>query len=182
MKIHLCLAGLVLSAAPIVFAADGLRPTESFRQEHAGLKVHLEHLDEMLGSMQPAEATQQKKTAAFVVKFLREHIVDHAEWEEKRLYPAVDRRTHAGDHPFTESMRYEHTIIGRWIEELGTMAADPTFDAKGFARKADRLLGLIAAHFEEEEEVLLPILDRTTTREELERELGLETVSGKHEH
>jgi hypothetical protein len=79
-------------------------------------------------------------------------------------------------------MRYEHTIVGRWIDELAAMAAGPTLDAKAFARKSDRLLGLIAAHFEEEEEVLLPILDRATTREELEKELGLEPKSMKHEH
>jgi hemerythrin-like domain-containing protein len=182
MKKHLWIAVLLVSAAPVVFAADDSRPTESFRQEHAEVKVHLEHLDQMVGTMAAAEAAQQKKTAAFVVKFLREHIVEHAKWEEERLYPAVDRRTHGGDHPFTESMRYEHTIIGRWIDELGAMAATAPFDANGFARQSNRLLGLIAAHFEEEEEVLLPILDRTMTREELEKELGLGTPSGDHEH
>jgi hemerythrin-like domain-containing protein len=182
MKFHLYVAGILLSAAPIAFAADDSRPTETFRQEHAEVKVHLEHLDEMVGTIATAEAAQQMKTAAFVVKFLREHIVDHAKWEEEHLYPAVDRRTHGGDHPFTESMRYEHKIVGRWIDELAAMTAGPTLDAKAFARRSDRLLGLIAAHFEEEEEVLLPILDRTTTREELEKELGLEPKSEKHEH
>ena len=35
----------------------------------------------------------------------------------------------------------------------------------------NNLLGLIWAHFEEEEEVLLPILDRTMSAEEFQREI-----------
>jgi hypothetical protein len=58
------------------------------------------------------------------------------------------------------------------------MAAKPGFNAVQFARKTDRLLGLISAHFEEEEEVLLPVLDKSTTRKALEKELGL--TEGHH--
>ena len=168
----LCILG-VLMITSLAAAADGV-PTQAFRDEHAEVKEHLDHLHQMVGSMASADAAAQRKTAKFVAKFLTEHILEHAKWEEERLYPAVDKRTHAGAHPFTGTMRYERTIVGRWIEELGSMAAAEKLDAVAFARKADRLLGLIAAHFEEEEEVLLPILDKSTTRAELEKELGLD--------
>lgn len=162
-------------AAPVAMAAE--RPTEGFREEHAEVKVHLEHLHDMAGSMAGADAAAQRKSAKFVAKFLADHILTHAEWEEAHLYPAVDARTHAGEYPFTGSMRYEHRIVKRWIEELGTLAAAESVDAVAFVRKTDRLLGLISAHFEEEEEVLLPILDKTMTREEVEKALG----KGAHE-
>lgn len=116
---------------------------------------------------------------SMVVKFLDEHIRKHAEWEEAHLYPAVDKRTTAGTHPFTESMRYEHRIVGRSIDQLAAMAKDPAPNATVFARSADRLLGLIAAHFEEEEEVLLPILDKAMTKEQFEAELGVHAAHAK---
>lgn len=159
-------------------AAAGERATESFRAEHAEVREHLSHLEAMVGSMGTADAAGRKKTAGFVVKFLKEHLLEHAKWEEERLYRAVDQRTHGAPHAFTATMRHEHVIVGRWVGELATMAAAAEVDATAFARKADRLLGLVAAHFEEEEDVLLPILDKSTTRAELEKELGM----GVHAH
>ncbi len=71
-----------------------------------------------------------------------------------------------------------HEIIGRGVSELGALAEAETIDIATFVRKTDRLLGLVAAHFEEEEEVLLPILDATMTRKALERELDLTGAHG----
>jgi hemerythrin-like domain-containing protein len=107
-----------------------------------------------------------------VVGFVRDHIKPHAEWEERVLYPAVDRRAARGPNPFTASMRYEHGIVVRWTDELATMAAASPLDVVAFRRRADNLLGLIWAHFEEEEQVLLPILDRTMSKEDFDREIG----------
>ena len=104
--------------------------------------------------------------------FFRDHLLAHAEWEERVLYPAVDRRASGSGHAFTSSMRYEHRIVGRWIGELEAMAASRPPDVVAFARRTHNLLGLVSAHFEEEEEVLLPILDRTMTAEEFKREMG----------
>ncbi len=148
------------------------RPTEPFRREHAGIKEHLEHIHVELGKLSSASPDQQRASMRPVVGFLREHIKPHAEWEERVLYPAVDKRAASGNSPFTASMRYEHGIVGRWTDELAAIASSPTPDADAFVRRADNLLGLISAHFEEEEEVLLPILDRTMSKEEFDREIG----------
>jgi hypothetical protein len=56
-------------------------------------------------------------------------------------------------------MRYLRRIIAHRIDELVREAGCPEPDSRGFARRGNQLLGLITAHFEEEEEVLLPILD-----------------------
>ena len=163
----------LLLAAPLALAAaDDTRPTAGFRGQHSEIQVHLGHLDGMLKGLEAAPAQEQRKTMAFVAKFLDEHIRSHAEWEEAKLYPLVDSRASQGGEPFSASMRYEHGIIGRGIDELAALAAAETPDAQAFTRAGHRLLGVISAHFEKEEEVFLPILDRTMTREELEKALG----------
>jgi hemerythrin-like domain-containing protein len=148
------------------------RPTEPFRREHAKIQEHLQHVHVELGKLTAAAADAQRASMEHVVKFFREHIKPHAEWEERVLYPAVDKRAATGANPFTASMRYEHRIVGRWTDELASMAASASPDAAAFVRRADNLLGLIWAHFEEEEMVLLPVLDETMTPEQFEREVG----------
>ncbi len=69
-------------------------------------------------------------------------------------------------------MRNEHKIISRWISELESTSTRKSTDARDFVRKVDRLLELIMAHFASEEDVLLPILDRSMTPEEFDREIG----------
>jgi hemerythrin-like domain-containing protein len=148
------------------------RPTEPFRREHVQIKAHLDHLNQAVGALAAADPEERRRTMMLVVSFMDEHLKPHAEWEERVLYPAVDKRAGSGTQPFTASMRYEHRIVVRWSEELKAELAAPTPDVTKFVRRADNLLGLISAHFEEEEEVLLPILDRTMSPDEFEREIG----------
>jgi len=106
------------------------------------------------------------------VSFFEKHIKPHAEWEERVLYPIVDRLAGGGPNAFTATMRYEHRVVGRWIAELRAESDKPAIDAAKFARRTDNLLGLLWAHFEEEEEVLLPLIDKGMTKAEFEREVG----------
>lgn len=158
---------------------SGKRPTEPFRAEHVEVKEHLGHIHSMVGAMPSTPPEEQVKTMAFVVNFLNVHIKSHADWEEKVLYPVVDKYAGGGPHAFTASMRYEHGIVGRWIGELASESKKPSPDAKAFARRTDNLLGLLWAHFEEEEEVLLPLLDKSMTPEQFEREMGLKKHHAK---
>jgi hemerythrin-like domain-containing protein len=164
-------AALVASLAVPAIGAGEL-PTADFRDEHAETKEHLRHVDGMVRSLDGAPAEEQKRTMSFVAKFLREHILTHATWEEAHLYPLVDQQAGRTGEPFTASMRYEHGIIGRGIEELSELASAETPDPGSFARSADRLLGIIDAHFEKEEEVFLPLIDRSLSRVEVEKALG----------
>ncbi len=107
------------------------------------------------------------------VGFFRGHIAPHAAAEEEALYPVVDRCAGGGGEPFTASMRHEHRIVRRWVAALAREARGRAPGARAFVRKADALLGLIEAHFECEEEVLLPILDDSMTAREFERQVGL---------
>lgn len=146
-------------------------PSEQFRKEHVEIKKHLAHVEQWAGTLSSSKLDEQKKTTLKIVNFFKEEIKPHAEWEEKKLYPAVDKRASKGGEIFTSTMRYEHKIVGRWIEELEKEATSKSPNAKLFSRKTDQLLGLILAHFEEEEEVLLPILDKTMTPSEFKKEI-----------
>lgn len=176
---HMTLVPLALAVLSTPSFAAGAPPaptstrvTEPFRQEHVEIQEHLSHIDAMAGSLAQAKPAAARKTMGEVVAFLNRHIRAHAEWEEKHLYPAVDRRTTAGPHPFTESMRYEHRIVGRGIDELAGLSKGEAPDPVAFTRRTDALLGLIRAHFEEEEQVLLPILDQAMTPEQFRQEIG----------
>lgn len=160
------------STSPSAGVTPMNRPTEPFRTEHAKIKEHLSHMSELVGSLAKSSPDEQRAVMNQFVGFMREHIKPHAEWEEKVLYPAVDKRAAPSPHPFTASMRYEHGIVVRWTDELANIASQPAPDAAAFTRRADNLLGLVLAHFEEEEEVLLPILDKALTKEQFEREIG----------
>lgn len=140
---------------------------DPFRAEHVEIRKHLEHIRDWAGELVKQPADAQKVTMTRTVTFFLEHIRPHAEWEERNLYPLVDRI--AGGQPFTATMRHEHKIVARWIGELAAEAVKPSPDAMSFARRTDNLLGLLDAHFEEEEEILLPLLERSMSTAEFEQ-------------
>ena len=165
---------LVLITACTVHAeepAKSERPTAAFRQEHIKVQEHLRHVHEWVGALAAQDPARQKETAQRVATFFETHIKSHAEWEERFLYPIVDKLAGAGPNAFTSTMRHEHRIVGRWIAELRAESEKPTLDVAKFVRRADNLLGLIWAHFEEEEEVLLPFVDKGMSKAQFEKQL-----------
>ena len=148
------------------------KATQAFRDAHAELRRMLEAQKAALGDLSRATPEAALATMERTVVFLDEEVRPHANAEEVKLYPALDVAV-GGREPFTATMRHEHAIMDRWIEELAVHAGSTSPDAAWFARRADQLFGLIEAHFEEEEVLLLPILDRVyETEEQFEREVG----------
>lgn len=176
-RLTTCLLLALAAALPVRGGDD--RPTGAFREEHAEIREHLDHLDAAVGALATAPPEEQARKMAFVARFLHEHIRAHAAWEEEVLYPIVDEKAGGGKERFTATMRHEHVIVGRWIDELRQQAEAPRPDVVAFARRAHRLLGLIAAHFEEEEEVLLTLLDRTLTADEFRARIGARSPHGR---
>lgn len=168
------IALIALSASPAQAekSAQDERPTAAFRGEHKEVLEHLGHVQEWTGKLSAQDPTGRKRTASKVVSFFEQHIKPHAEWEERALYPVVDRLAGGGRNAFTATMRYEHRVVGRWIAELRAESDKPAVDAAKFTRRTDNLLGLLWAHFEEEEEVLLPLIDKGMTKGQFEREVG----------
>ena len=157
--------------SPLPFDPD--LPTAAFREEHVHVRAHLEHVYGWAGGLPALPEPRRRDVARQIVRAFREHVGEHARWEERVLYPIADRLAgltglESGGTPFTASMRLEHDVVGRWISELEHLANAPHVDAVAVSRRADHLLGLLAAHFEAEERVLLPLLDARATPEDLE--------------
>jgi hemerythrin-like domain-containing protein len=154
--------------------------TQGILDGHAALRKELEVHKARVGDLRSASQQAAEVTMDRAVLFLDEEIRPHATWEEVKLYPLLDSLV-GGREPFTATMRCEHAVIDRWIEELAVNAGSTAPDVVWFARSADRLFGLIEAHFEEEEEVLLPILERSyETADEFERAVGGEIHAHSH--
>lgn len=146
-------------------------PSQHFREEHIEIKKHLLEIEKWTEDLKNLKPEKQRDQILKIVNFFEEQIKPHADWEEKKLYPAIDKRTAQGPDVFTTTMRYEHKIVGRWIKELAEEANSKSFNLIQFSRKTNQLLGLIFAHFEQEEEVLLPILDKKMSLEEFKNEI-----------
>lgn len=147
------------------------RPTEAFRLHHAEIQKHLRNVDAMVVALHWQSPEEQRETMRHAVTFLQEHIAAHAHDEEQVLYPAVQRRA-GPDSRLTTVPIYEHRIVERWIAELDQEASNSAPDPAAFALSAHHLTGLLYAHFEVEEEVLLSVLDETMTAEEFQREIA----------
>jgi hemerythrin-like domain-containing protein len=173
---------MLLAAAPVQgeTTMTDQRPTTAFLVEHREMQEHLGHIRDWVGTLPTQHPAEQRKTTQKIASFFEAHIKPHAEWEERFLYPVVDKLAGGGPNAFTSTMRYEHRVVGRWIGELRAEADKPKIDAAKFARRADNLLGLIWAHFEEEEEVLLPLIDKGMSKAQFEREMG--PGAGAHGH
>lgn len=128
---------------------------EEFSADHAEIKVHLGHVDAMATQLPSAPPSEQRQTMRAIAAFFEEHILSHAADEERTLYPRADAI--AGDR-FTQSMRYEHSVVGAWVREIREISEGPDPDIQAFARRTQRLLGLLEAHFGAEEEVVVPVI------------------------
>lgn len=149
-------------------------PTEPMRAEHAALLTRISAVDALASALATAGSPAERlRTMAQIFEFFQAHLLPHAVAEDAALYPVADAKAE-GAHPFTASLRYEHRVISRWIDELSVLlrrSAPSAADARMFARRTDALLGLVRGHFECEEEVVLGLLDRTMTPEEFQREV-----------
>ncbi len=138
--------------------------TAALRAERARIRVRLAAISEATGAIATSSHERRGPAMGEIVGALDACLGPHLEWEERTLHPIVDKFACEGPAAFSASMRYEHEIIHRWLDELARIASAGA-DAAGFVRQADRLLGVITAHFELEEQVFFPVLDRSVTPE-----------------
>ncbi|HEY2942527.1 MAG TPA: hemerythrin domain-containing protein [Vicinamibacteria bacterium] len=135
-----------------------MKSGEALCVQHSRLKDRLAQVQALAGSLRSGEPEAAAAVMKEVLRFLECEVQPHAEWEERVLYPLLDRRLGRG-RAFTATLRYEHRVIDRWITELAREAARHTPDLLAFARRTDKVLGVLEAHFEAEEEVLPPALE-----------------------
>jgi hypothetical protein len=133
--------------------------TASLRAARAAIVERLAGVADRVGALRAAPGAGARAEMRAVAAELDAALGPHLRWEEQAVHPLVDRFACEGPAAFSATMRHEHVIIHRWSAELAGLAE--AGDALAFARRADHLLGVVLAHFELEEAVLFPILDRS---------------------
>ncbi len=138
---------------------------QSLREMRAWIRARLDDVDALTQTLSREAALHDAtETMTRIVSVLEDELRPYMEWEGRMLHPNIDEFACEGPMAFSASMQHEHRVVDRWIDDLATRARDARIDGRAFARRTDRLLGLLAAHFEVEDRVFLPVLDRAARR------------------
>lgn len=129
--------------------------TDAFRQEHAALMEHVEHLRDAARRLPGMDAAERAATVERLLGFLRGHLVPHAEAEERVLYPAIAELL--GNPESTATMIGDHRAIVSRIEALADAGAD---DIDRLQELLYGIYALLIVHFHKEEDDYLPLLDQ----------------------
>jgi quercetin dioxygenase-like cupin family protein/hemerythrin-like domain-containing protein len=160
-------------------------PAALIRAEHAELRPHLDHLRALADELDAGDEPQLRERLERVVAFLRDGILAHAGVEETTVYPAAGKLLRALGGA-TGTMVLEHELIGAAVAELEELAAADRYDAATRSELRRSLIGLEAVlrgHFDEEEQVFVPLLEHLTSGESEALAAQLEHAAAKgHEH
>jgi iron-sulfur cluster repair protein YtfE (RIC family) len=129
-------------------------PTQPFRDEHAELLTHIEHLRQVGSEIPDVPVEQRKEKLAGVLEFLRGTLVPHAQAEEEVLYPEWARLV--GYEDAAVPMVHDHEAIVARVERL---AKSPPEDTDTLQELLYGLYALISVHFRKEEDIQLPLFD-----------------------
>jgi iron-sulfur cluster repair protein YtfE (RIC family) len=158
--------------------------TQPLRDEHRELFPHIERLRAAADAVGDASPGALRSTVDGAYAFLTEHLIPHAQAEERALYPVVGRLLGAPE--ATNTMSRDHVEVGRLTDELGGLRAaigsgTPTAaQEKDLRRVLYGLYALVKVHFAKEEEVYLPLLDqRLAVNEAREMFQAMEKAAGE---
>jgi pimeloyl-ACP methyl ester carboxylesterase/hemerythrin-like domain-containing protein len=128
---------------------------DAIRNRHSEMRRRLAGVESLVAPL--AAGARDMASARIVVRFFKREVGPHMDDEERVLYPDVDRVV-GGKEPFTSVLRREHRIIRRWIVHVEAASRRPE-DLRLFAQRAENLIGMLYAHMETEEAVVLPLVD-----------------------
>lgn len=132
----------------------------SIKAEHRNLERQVARLQQMAGALPSVLATERPKIYQRLVDGFKRYLQPHAEWEERVLYPLADGKVNSEDFQVTAALRVEHQIMERWIDDLEKMLVDSHPDPDDFSIKTQQLIGLVKAHFEVEEAIIIPLVEQ----------------------
>ncbi len=129
-------------------------PTQPFRDEHAALVNHIEHIRQAAADLPFVSPDERKAIVERILSFLRGTLLPHADAEERVLYPEWEQLVGSPD--AAAPMIHDHRAILARADELAR--ADPA-DLDRLQELLYGLYALISVHFGKEEEIQLPALD-----------------------
>ncbi|MEU9379471.1 hemerythrin domain-containing protein [Streptomyces sp. NPDC048279] len=157
--------------------------TQQLHDEHARLSPHIATLSAVADTVGRTTPEALCAALADLHLFLTDHLIPHAEAEDRVLYPVTGRVTGAAE--ATATMSRDHVEVGRLARELGTMREMVDRDGLSDERQAALrrvlygLYTLVKVHFAEEEEIYLPLLEERLPASEAE-ELLTELAHSSH--
>jgi len=149
--------------------ATPARPTDGLRADHAKLLATVHALGERLETLHESGTLDQLALAREVIDLVNRQIAPHARAEEYTLYPAADWAAGEGSH-LTETARFEHQLVARRCQALEKSISAGAAPGK-LMHLCYGILGLVAAHFQVTEEVILPYLDKALDKARFEKEV-----------
>jgi iron-sulfur cluster repair protein YtfE (RIC family) len=157
-----------------------MRPTEPFRQEHAELLSHIEHIGQAAREVSRLAPEERELLVGRILAFLRDTLLPHAKAEEEVLYPEWARLVGFAD--AAVPMVHDHEAIVARVERLEATGVD---DVDTLQELLYGLYALIGVHFRKEEDLQLPAFDAAppeVVQAVLERMEALAGHSHTHEH
>jgi hemerythrin-like domain-containing protein len=127
------------------------RDIERFIDQHDETLEQLALMEEWVERLPEETASEQKSTVEHVLGYIEQYIVGHIAWEEEHVLGVIDEGT-------ADVLKREHRYIIACAKLLRAERAP-----RGFRRRAFKLIGLIEAHFQVEEAVLVPMLKRVAS-------------------
>ena len=134
--------------------------TDAFREEHAALLDHVEHLRAIAGQLPGMDTAERAAALQRALEFLRGTLVPHAEAEERVLYPAVAALL--GSPKATATMISDHRAI---VSRIDALAAAQPDDVERLQELLYGLHALLIVHFHKEEDDYLPLLEERPPEE-----------------
>lgn len=133
----------------------GQNITDYFEQDH-------DRLDRLFREFQESKRMDYAKARESFVAFkfgLQRHII----WEEDLLFPAFEDKTNMREAGPTVVMRMEHREIAEHLEAIHQKVKDSNADSDAEEQK---LLAVLQAHNQKEENILYPTIDRMLNDQE----------------
>jgi iron-sulfur cluster repair protein YtfE (RIC family) len=137
--------------------------TRPLREEHKELLPYIEQLKGLADGIGSAGTETIRRGLAEAERFLRGHLIPHAQTEDRVLYPEVQRVM--GSAKATGTMSRDHEEVGKLAGELSALRERlPEGNLSGqqeveLRRVLYGLYALVKLHFAKEEEIYLPLLD-----------------------
>jgi hemerythrin-like domain-containing protein len=143
------------------------RATEAWRAEHEALRRETAQLARLASGLSDWSVPDTPDELQRIRGFLQDRLLEHAEAEEKFLYPVMDELL--GVEQFTASMRADHEAIRYRTEELAAVIAAvdqgsaTTSQVEALREHLYGLWAIIEPHLDKEEQILFDLLDAQLT-------------------
>ena len=119
---------------------------QSLREEHQRVRQVLEHAEIMADVLTEATPSRQRNGMQMIGAMLDDCLRAHDAWEARVLGPLDGHGAGRA-----------HEVLVRWIGGLIREAGARMPDVSAFHTRLERVIGVVIAHLEEEQQTALPV-------------------------